>query len=193
MANCSYCDSFIVFGGKTDATGRYCNEKCRRAGNLVALSAQVPRQELDRMLDEIYRGNCPRCGGLGPIDVHKAHQVWSALVLTSWSSKPELSCKPCATKRQLGATLFSGVCGWWGLPWGLVLTPIQVTRNIVEMVSGPKHGVPSPLLQKFVRVQAGAHWLQKSRPQTPAPSGPLPPRIPTASQPAGDDRYMPKS
>ncbi len=59
------------------------------------------------------------------------------MVLTSWSSKPKLSCKSCATKRQLGAMAFSSVAGWWGLPWGLVMTPVQIIRNIVEMAGGP--------------------------------------------------------
>ena len=192
MASCTYCDSFILFGGKTDHTGRYCNAKCQQAGNLVALSGQVPRQELERMMEELYRANCPRCGGPGPIDVHKAHQVWSALLLTSWSSKPELSCKSCATKRQLGAMAFSGVLGWWGFPWGLVLTPVQLVRNVGEMAGGPKPGVPSPLLQKFVRIQAGARLVQSRNQQRPAQSAPPPPVIPAAPQSGGDDRYMPK-
>lgn len=195
MANCSYCDSFVLFGGKTDQTGRYCNAKCQQAGNLVALSCQMPRQELDRLTEEVHHRNCPRCNGPGPVDVHKAHQVWSVLVLTSWSSKPVLSCKSCATRRQLGALLFTGLFGWWGFPWGLVMTPVQIARNIAEMAGGPKSDAPSPLLQKFVRLQAGAH-LAKAAMAAPSRSAPAPmqpaPPISFATQAAGDERYMPK-
>lgn len=156
MANCSYCDSFILFGGKTDQTGRYCNARCQQAGNLLALSARVPEQEVDRLVQEVFHSSCPRCKGPGPVDVHKAHQVWSALVMTSWSSRPALSCKSCGTKRQIGAVAFSALFGWWGFPWGLVLTPVQIARNIGEMARGASAGNPSQLLQKFVRIQAGA-------------------------------------
>lgn len=196
MSSCSYCNSFILFGGRTDQTGRYCNEKCQQSGNLLAFSHHLPRQEIDRRLEEFRHASCPRCGGPGPVDVHKAHRVWSALILTSWSSSPELSCKSCATKRQLGAMLFSGCLGWWGFPWGIIMTPVQVARNISEMVGGPKPGQPSPLLEKVVRLQAGAQLAQS---QARAAHTPPPPIIPARSTPpplpaANDDaRYMPKS
>lgn len=67
-----------------------------------------------------------------------AHRVWSALVLTNWSSHPAISCRGCALKRQAGSLLSCLVLGWWGLPWGLVWTPVQVIRNIVGMVKPPE-------------------------------------------------------
>ncbi len=181
MASCSYCNSFILFGGRTDATGRYCNERCQQAGNLLAVSQQVSPQEMAALIREVHEGKCPRCGRPGPVDMHKAHRVWSAMVVTSWSSSPELSCKSCATKRQLGGILFSAILGWWGFPWGLVMTPIQIVKNIGEMVGGPKAGQPSALLQKFVRLQVGAALLHRPRPQ---PNGPPAP-------PQDDTRYQP--
>src|SRR2546430_3553073 len=161
MANCEYCDTFILFGGKSDQTGRYCNERCQQAGNLLAISRQVPQAEIDRQIREIYHSNCPRCAGPGPVDVHKSHMVWSALILTSWSSQPALSCKSCATKRQVGAIIFSGVFGWWGFPWGLGMTPLQIARNIGEIAGGPKPGRPTTLLEKLVRRQAGERFVRE--------------------------------
>ena len=138
MASCSYCDSTILFGGKTDQTGRYCSLKCQQMGNLLSLSSRISPEELDRLTQKYHLSNCPKCGGPGPVDVHKSHQVWSIMVMTSYSTKPQLSCKFCATKKQLTAILFSGVCGWWGVPWGVLMTPIQIGRNITEMISGPE-------------------------------------------------------
>ena len=186
MASCSYCDSFIVFGGKTDETGRYCNEKCQQAGRLLMFSNQLPREQMDQLVEKFHNGACPRCGGAGPVDVHKAHQVWSALFMTSWSSKPVLSCKSCATKRQLGGIVFSGVLGWWGFPWGLVMTPLQIARNIGAMVGGPKPGTPSDLLQKYVRLQAAAVLAGKT---TTPPARPT--LSPSPTEVADDTRYMP--
>jgi hypothetical protein len=147
-------------------------------------------------VEEVHRGNCPRCNGPGPLDVYKAHQVWSALVLTSWSSRPALSCKSCGTKRQIGALLFSGLFGWWGFPWGLVMTPVQIARNIAEMAGGPKAGSPSALLEKFVRLQAGARLAQArtaSLPRCVPPPMPAVPAFSQAAQAVGDERYMPKA
>lgn len=147
-------------------------------------------------MEEVHRSNCPRCNGPGPLDVYKAHQVWSALVLTSWSSRPALSCKSCGTKRQIGALLLSGLFGWWGFPWGLVMTPVQIARNIAEMAGGPKAGSPSALLEKFVRLQAGARLAQArtaSPPRRVPPPMPAAPAFSQAAQAVGDERYMPKA
>ncbi len=204
MANCSYCDSFILLGGKTDQTGRYCNSRCQQAGNLLALSSQVDAREIERMVQDVHHGNCPRCGNPGPVDVYKAHKVWSALYLTSWSSSPAISCKSCGTKRQLGAIAFSGLLGWWGFPWGLIMTPTQVIRNIVEMCSSPVQGQPSPLLEKIIRLQTGAAIAQHygservERPVTAAPPRAVPPpicreRVGATAAVTDDSRYMPKA
>jgi hypothetical protein len=93
--------------------------------------------------------------------------------------------------------LFSGVFGWWGFPWGLVMTPVQLARNLVELTGGPKSDAPSALLQKFVRMHAGARVAQASTarrlPPAPAPSQSLPPVISTVTQGVGDERYMPRA
>ena len=88
---------------------------------------------------------------------------------------------------------FSGALGWWGFPRGLILTPVQVARNIGEMAGRPETWRSvSKFLQKFVRIQAGARLVQSRNQQRPAQSAPPPPVIPTAPQSGGDDRYMPK-
>lgn len=179
MANCSYCNSFILFGGASDETGRYCNDRCQQAGHLLLISQQIPLEELENLTNAVHQGNCPRCKGRGPVDVHKAHKVWSALLLTSWNSSPEISCKSCATKRQIGATLFSGILGWWGFPWGIIMTPLQIMRNGIEMFGGPSPSKPSPLLHKYVSMQAAAHLVQTSQSaQGVRSTSPHPPPLP---------------
>ena len=42
MAKCDYCGSTIIFGGKRDANGRFCNQKCQGRGGLLAFSRQIP-------------------------------------------------------------------------------------------------------------------------------------------------------
>jgi hypothetical protein len=104
------------------------------------------------------------------VDVHKFHQVYSMLVLTRWTSNQQLSCRSCGTKRQLGALFISLVFGWWGIPWGLVLTPVQVTRNIIGMASGPDSSKPSPELRRVVQIHMGSQIMatnQQKRTATP--------------------------
>ncbi len=163
MTKCGYCGSTIFMGGVRDGAQRFCNKKCHQSGLILRAAQQVPPGEVDRQVEEVFRGNCPKCRGLGPVDVHKVHRVWSALVLTSWKSWQQVSCRSCGTKAQLGGALFSAVFGWWGFPWGLVLTPVQITRNILGMCKGPDPSRPSEALKRFVQVNLGLQLTQRSR------------------------------
>lgn len=172
MQKCDYCGSSIIMGGVRRANQRFCNNKCAQNAYILTASRNVPQADIDRKVEEVWRGNCPKCRGLGPVDVHKFHQAWSALVLTRWSSRQQLSCRSCASKRQLGATLFSLVFGWWGIPWGLVLTPVQITRNIIGMASGPNASQPSPDLRRTIQVHIGSQLLAANQQKSATPPVP---------------------
>ena len=114
MAQCGYCGTTILFGGVRDGAYRFCNNKCHQNAYVLRVAQAVPADVLERQTEEVFRGNCPKCRGLGPVDIHKVHRVWSALLLTSWSSSQQVSCRSCATKSQLGGALFSLGLGWCG-------------------------------------------------------------------------------
>src|SRR5207237_723035 len=122
MARCDHCGSTIIFGGKRDVNGRFCNKKCQARCGLLAISRQLPEATVQEQVWKAHQGLCPKCSGAGPVDVHVSHKVWSAVFLTSWSSTPQISCRSCGLKSQLTGTAFSAILGWWGIPWGLVLT-----------------------------------------------------------------------
>jgi hypothetical protein len=173
MAKCDYCGSTIVIGGVKAGHQRFCNKKCAGNAYVLNVSQNVPSNVLEKQIEEVWRGNCPKCGDPGPVDIHKFHQVWSALVLTRWTTSSQISCRSCATKRQAGALAFSLFFGWWGFPWGLIITPVQVTRNIVEMASGSNGDAPSPNLRRAVQVHIGSQIIASQRnvgaPQTQPP------------------------
>jgi len=160
MAKCDYCCSTIIFGGKNDVNGRFCNQKCQSRGGLLAISRQLPDATVQDQLLKTHQGRCPRCQGPGPVDVHVSHKVWSALVLTSWSSAPQISCRACGMKSQATGALFSLFLGWWGFPWGLILTPVQIGRNLFGMAHTPESSHPSPQLEKTVRMSLAASSIQ---------------------------------
>jgi hypothetical protein len=55
----------------------------------------------------------------------------------------------------LGAIALSFCGGWWGFPFGLILTPIQITRNIMAMCSQPPASQPSVNLRKLIQLNLG--------------------------------------
>ena len=174
MANCAYCGSTIIMGGVRAGSAVFCNRKCHQNAHVLSLSQQVPEDLFQKHLDQVWRGACPKCQGPGPVDVHKVHEVWSAAVLTRWTSKQQVSCRSCGVKRQLGGAGFSLLLGWWGIPWGLILTPFQITRNFMAMFGGPDASRPTADLIKLVRVHLGAQMIAAAQRKTG------PPPIPTA-------------
>jgi hypothetical protein len=74
-----------------------------------------------------------------------------------------VSCRNCAVKARLSDAAFSLVLGWWGFPWGLILTPIQVSRNVIGMWRDPDPQRPSPLLERAVRVHLAQQLQAQQR------------------------------
>jgi hypothetical protein len=174
MAKCAYCGSTIIMGGVTQGAEKFCNATCRNNAYILQLSQSVTPEVVEQKVQEVWRGKCPKCGGYGPVDVHKAHQVWSLVILTQWKSRPFICCRSCGTKQQIGGLLLSGVAGWWGFPWGLILTPVQITRNIIGMCGGPDRSSPSAELRKAVQVHIGSR-IYAARQQQGLPPGPAAP------------------
>ncbi|MFO0908592.1 MAG: hypothetical protein U0794_09550 [Isosphaeraceae bacterium] len=158
MAACDTCGTTILFGGIENDGFRYCGEKCAEQGKTLHSNCGMTDEEIEQSAREIHQGNCPKCGGPGPVDVHTSHKVHSFLVFTSWSSKPEICCRGCGTKSKLLMTLYSGAAGWWGFPWGLIMTPIQVAKNLGGAVGMglPDPSTPSPELKRAVKLIANA-------------------------------------
>jgi hypothetical protein len=165
-------------GGVRAGSQRFCNNKCHQNAYILSLTKNVPADVLERKVEEVWRGNCPKCRQLGPIDLHKVHEVWSALILTRWTTSGQVSCRSCATKRQLGGIAFSFVLGWWGIPWGLILTPVQITRNFAAIIRGPDTSRPSDGLRKLVLVNLGAQMLAQQK----AAATKQPPPLPTTAR-----------
>lgn len=175
MATCSYCNSNIIFGGVRDQELRFCNQSCQEKGVLIRLSRELPADYLEEAVQSTFNGQCPKCQGRGPVDVHTSHRVWSMLVMTSWSSRPQVCCNSCGVKSKLGDTLFSLVLGWWGFPWGIIFTPVQISRNLLGLASGGAAGRPSEKLRTLVGIHLTASLLQAQRETEGTGSGSPPP------------------
>ncbi len=115
----------------------------------LAVADQGTADYIQNQVLEIHQGPCPRCHKPGPVDIHTAHSIWSVIFMTQWKSQPQLSCRPCGRSEQIKAILLSSLIGWWGFPWGLLITPIQIIKNISGMLDGPKDGEPSKDLYLF--------------------------------------------
>ena len=60
-------------------------------------------------------------------------------------------------------TASSLALGWWGIPWGLIMTPVQVVRNVTGLISPPDPIEPSEKLKDFVRLSLVGRVSQSRR------------------------------
>ena len=165
MAACSACGSTILFGGKANGDLRFCNTRCQSKGSLIILARRLPPDLVKERTRSVYHGACPKCQGPGPVDVHVSYRIWSAVFLTSWKNTPRVSCRPCGVKSQLGDAAFSLFLGWWGIPWGLLITPVQIIRNIVAVVKGSSADGPSASLERMIGLALVAEMVKQGQVQ----------------------------
>lgn len=162
MASCATCNSTILFGGVRDGARRYCNETCHGRDEFVRFAQTIPGATVQQAAEQVYRGRCPSCQGSGPVEYHLSHRVWSLLVVTQWADRPAVCCRRCANRRRLADALFCAVLGWWGVPWGLVMTPVQLVKNLAGLrFSQPAMSRPSHDLLEHVRRALAADAIER--------------------------------
>jgi hypothetical protein len=151
MAQCGACGSTVLFGGAKVGDAKFCNAKCAQRGQLLLISQQLPRELVMTKTAEVFRGACPKCQGSEPVDLYLSYRVFSLVLLTQWQTRTHVSCRGCARKAQAGDLIFSLFLGWWGFPWGFIITPVQIARNIGAMTKA-ESVAPSPGLEKAIRI-----------------------------------------
>jgi hypothetical protein len=121
---------------------------------------------IQQQVMSVHQGRCPICSGSGPVDVHTSYWVWSVVFFTRWGNQLNICCRPCGVKKQLGGLALSLVVGWWGIPWGFIMTPVQAVRNAAGIFSGPEPLKPSEALEKVLRMNIGLQAARSTRPKT---------------------------
>ena len=152
MASCGSCNKWIIFGGKRSGDRRYCDANCQASGELSRLASGVSESEAKLLAARIHSGSCPECRGPGPNDVRTSYQVWSLVFMTRWKSTPRVSCRSCGLKAQAMDGAISLFAGWWGFPWGLLITPVQVFRNVHAALAQQTPSRPSAKLEQHARI-----------------------------------------
>lgn len=152
---CPTCGNSILFGGIKDGKNKYCSKRCYEADEVGRHARELPSVNVEMFANEIHSGLCPKCNGTGPIDIHKSYSIYSIILYTSWKTNEHLICKKCASKQQATDLVGSFLLGWWGFPFGLIVTPIQILMNVVAMFQTPgRYGPTKELLERSRLIMA---------------------------------------
>lgn len=156
MTHCYYCKSTIFIGGKKQGNLRFCGNSCFLKGQYLLLTAQLPNKVVNDKINAVHQGACPKCNKKGsPIDIHTSYKIWSFIVFSHWKNEPQICCRSCGVKSQLSGTLSSFLLGWWSFPVGIVLTPVQIVRNLSALLLSPNPFRPSKKLQDSIKFNLG--------------------------------------
>ncbi|MFM8582239.1 MAG: hypothetical protein ACKOFW_12130 [Planctomycetaceae bacterium] len=144
MANCGNCGKHFFISGADGADGtKFCDERCPTEHELQPYIDRISNADLDRELRGLQGAKCPECDGRGPLEVWHSYSIWSAVVLTRWSSRSDFCCRSCGRGHQWTGLLTSLVLGWWGFPWGVIMTPVQIYRNLSALFTRLPEGEAS--------------------------------------------------
>jgi hypothetical protein len=152
MATCATCGTMILFGGVTNEGLKFCGSPCAEKGELTLAARRVPDGEAVMLASKIHAGPCPKCQKAGPVDLRRSYQVISFIFATNWKTNSILGCRTCGVKAQVTDLFGSLLGGWWGFPWGLVMTPVQIVRNVAVLIKPPSPNRPSEALLSYAKV-----------------------------------------
>lgn len=152
MATCATCGTTILFGGISSMGARFCGAPCAEKGVLAIAAKNVSSGEAALLAAKIHSGKCGKCGREGPVDIHCSYQIISYIVATNWKTNVHLSCRRCGVRAQVLDLIGSLLGGWWGFPWGLAITPVQIFRNIGGIAKPPQPHLPSESLLNHARM-----------------------------------------
>ncbi len=157
---CPTCSKTILFGGIKEGDKKYCSKICHEKGEITRIAEAFSDQTVEAFSTEIFNGTCPECDSPGPIDVHKSYFVYSFLISTNYRTNENVLCKKCATKKQWSDLIRSFFFGWWGLPFGLIITPIMIVANIIAMFQNPHLKGPTKILNARSRLIMAAQQME---------------------------------
>ncbi len=87
------------------------------------------REPVEEKVPVPERITCRLCEADGAVPVEMMRVV-SFVVITSPKRWRETLCPGCARQRLLVETMITTFCGWWGLPFGPVFTPLAIALNL---------------------------------------------------------------
>jgi len=117
---------------------------------LLHATYYVPENEVEDALTAFHQGDCPCCGGPGPVDYHLSYRIMSLLAVSQFKMLHKIACQSCAQKAKLRNFLITLFIGWWGP--GFIFTPFYLWNNLHSMIYPIPGDAPSDRLREYIRL-----------------------------------------
>lgn len=156
---CDHCGKSIFPGGFVERGQRFCSQACQQTLRSLEATANTPAHEILDHAMRIRSGPCPKCGRRNGLnEARRQYWVWSALVFASWGQDCRIQCRRCGVWGNLECIGSSLLLGPWSIK-GMFLTPVQIVRNIGEMMRTDSDS-PSDECLWLTRLQLGRERIE---------------------------------
>ncbi len=98
---------------------------------LEAQNKRYTIEEVNSYCDLVSNLSCPICGSTHErLNATLTGEVMSFVVFTTYNKKIKIGCPACLDKESNIALLKTVLLGWWGIPWGIIRTPMAIALNL---------------------------------------------------------------
>ncbi|WP_052941288.1 hypothetical protein [Chromobacterium subtsugae] len=164
---CDFCGSWAGRSAVVDGGQRFCRQACLREARLLEISEDIPTDMIFQHACRIKQGSCSLCKkASSTTEVRPYYRVWSIGILTRWTKRTHICCHSCGRKTNFACLIFSFAFGWWGMPWGLIITPAQIISNLAEMFRSRADATPSDALLRAARLDLASKLHQHGTAQS---------------------------
>jgi hypothetical protein len=97
----------------------------------LAQTKEYTLSELQEYSEKVRSVACPVCNQkTRKLNATMVYKIKSFVFFSSLSQTPVIACPDCLDRKNDNAVTSSLLLGWWGIPWGVLKTPVYIYRNL---------------------------------------------------------------
>jgi hypothetical protein len=98
---------------------------------LIAQNEEYSLEDIYHYAELLRNSPCPICNNTrDKLNGTIYHSIKSIIVATFTETRLIIACPDCLDKQNQKAIVSCSLLGWWGIPWGILKTPVYIYRNL---------------------------------------------------------------
>lgn len=99
--------------------------------SLIAQNEQHSIEDIYHYAELLRNCPCPICNNTrDKLNGTIYHSIKSIIVMSITETRWIIACPDCLDKQNRKAIVSCSLLGWWGIPWGILKTPVYIYRNL---------------------------------------------------------------
>lgn len=126
---------------------------------LIAQNEEHSIEDIYHYAELLRNCPCPICNNTwDELNGTIYHSIKSIIVTSITETRWIIACPDCLDKQNRKAIVSCSLLGWWGIPWGILKTPVYIYRNLKvkeeNRISDPNGSLLSFTADNIVQIKA---------------------------------------